>query len=135
MSIFTTLLGTPKIVSSVANTVKDGMSLIDKWGYTTQEKAENATKMMELWIGIQKATAQENSIRSVTRRILAWTILGTFLFLILMACALWKVDPKWAGYIKDIIIEVQLGYLALLVGFFYFGSYAISGHLFSKKKK
>ncbi|MCK4522019.1 MAG: hypothetical protein KAU20_05580 [Nanoarchaeota archaeon] len=134
MGFLTTLLGAPKIVNTVADTVKGGMDFVDKAFYTNQEKAENANKLMEVWVKIQGAIAQENSIRSVTRRLLAWATMGLFLFLVFMACALWKIDPEWAKYIKDTTIEMKLAYLALLVGFFYFGSYALSGHLFPKKK-
>ena len=125
MGFLTGLLGTPKVVDTVANTVKSGMGMLDSAFYTDQEKAANANKIMDNWLDIQKATASENSLRSVTRRILAWCIMGVFLFLILFACAVWKFDPAWAEYTKTTIVDSQVGYLAMIVGFFYFGSYGI----------
>ena len=38
------LFGAPEIVSAVADTVKGGMTMLDKAFYTDQEKAENAMK-------------------------------------------------------------------------------------------
>jgi len=80
---------------------------------------------MNTWLTIQKATANENSIRSVTRRILAWFIMGTFILMVLSACVIWKIDSAWAEYIKTMMVDSQIGYLAMIVGFFYFGSYGI----------
>ena len=126
MSWIKALMGTPKIVSTVADTVKSGVSMLDNAFFTDQEKSAASIKFTELWLAIQKATANENSIKSVTRRILAWGIMGTFLFLILSACAIYKFDPAWAIFIKDSIKDTQLGWLVVAVGVFYFGYYAVS---------
>ena len=116
------VLGNSKAVSMVSDTVKSGMSMLDNAFYTKQEQAADAGKIMSTGLAIQTAIAQENSIRSITRRLLAWSVMGLFLLLILMACIVWKFDPAWATYIKDIIVETRLMYLAMIVGFFYFGS-------------
>jgi len=129
MSIF----GSVKVVDTVADTVKSGIEMLDEAFYTDQEKAADAGKIMDTWLEIQKAIAQENSIRSITRRILAWAVMGLFLILVLAACIIWKFDPAWAEYIKNIIIETQLMYLAMIIGFFYFGSYGLSTLI--KKRK
>ncbi|MBW2645076.1 MAG: hypothetical protein JRE23_02655 [Deltaproteobacteria bacterium] len=125
MGFLTGILGTPKVVDTVADTVKSGMGMLDNAFYTDQEKAKDAGKVMETWLAIQKATANENSVRSITRRILAWIIMGTFVLLVVAACIVWKFDPGWAAYIKDTIVDTKLAYLALIVGFFYFGSYGL----------
>ena len=134
MNWITALLGAPKIVSTVADTVKSGVGMLDNAFYTKQEKAENAIKMQGVWLKIQEVIANENSIRSVTRRILAWGIICLFLFLTLAACAVWKFDPKWAEYHKDTIIETKLAHLAMIVGFFYFCYYGISNIIKTKKE-
>lgn len=129
MGFLTAFLGAPKVVDTVADTVKGGMGMLEKAFYTEQEKAENAGKVMNTWLEIQKATAQENSIRSITRRILAWLVMGLFLFLVLTACVIWKFDAGWSDYILSVISETKLSYLAMIVGFFYFGSYGIGSLL------
>ena len=132
MGFLTTLFGTPKIVNTVADTVKSGVGMLDNAFYTDQEKSEMNLKTGELWLRIQETTAGENSIRSITRRILAWMIMGSFIFLIICGCVIWKFDPEWAEYIKQIVVSSDLGYLALIIGFFYFGSYGLGGMLSRK---
>lgn len=127
------IFGTPKIVGAVADTVKSGMTMWDKSKFTDQEQSEMSLESGKLWLKIQEATANENSIRSITRRVLAWLIMGIFLFLVISACVIWRFNPEWAEYIKNMIIDSQLGWLTMSVGIFYFGSHFISGHL--KKSK
>jgi hypothetical protein len=129
MGLLSTLFGTPKIVDTVADTVKSGVGMLDNAFYTDQEKAADAGKMMDLWLEIQKTTASEYSIRSITRRVLAWIIMGAYVLIVLAACALWKLDAAWAQYILNLLTETNLSYLALIVGFFYFGSYAIGQYM------
>lgn len=133
MSIWS-VLGSSKVVDTVADTVKGGLELTDKAFFTDQEKAEANAKMLDAWIKIQEATASENSIRSITRRILAWTITGSFLFLILAACGLYHFMPAWSEYIRNCIVETDLHWLTLTVAAFYFGTYGI-GNMMGKGKK
>ena len=57
------LIGSPTIVSTVADTVKSGMTMWDNSNFTDQEKAANVLKMTDAWLEIQKATAGENSLK------------------------------------------------------------------------
>lgn len=129
MSILSKFFGTPKLVDTAADAVKTGVGMLDNAFYTDQEKAADAHKMVETWIKIQETTASENSIRSITRRVLAWIIMGAFISLVIFACGAWKIDPAWADYIKQMLVDTSLGYLALIVGFFYFGSYAVGQYV------
>ena len=133
MGILSSIFGTPKVIDTVAETVKSGVGMLDNAFYTEQEKAANNAKMMDLWLEIQKTTASENSIRSITRRYLAWVVMGTYVLIVLMACIVWKLDPAWAEYILSLLTKTNLSYLALIVGFFYFGSYAIGQYVGGKK--
>jgi hypothetical protein len=133
MGILSSIFGTPKVIDAVADTVKSGVGMLDNAFYTEQEKAANNAKMMDLWLEIQKTTASENSIRSITRRYLAWVVMGTYVLIVLMACVVWKSDPAWAEYILSLLTKTNLSYLALIVGFFYFGSYAIGQYIGGKK--
>lgn len=129
MGLLGTLFGTPKVVDTVADTVKSGVGMLDNAFYTDQEKAVDGQKIMDLWLEIQKTTASENSIRSITRRVLAWVIMGTYVLIVLAACVIWKFDSGWAKYILSLLTETNLSYLALIVGFFYFGSYAVGQYI------
>ena len=133
MSWLSVLTGAPKVVDMVSDTVKSGMGMLDNWKFTDEEKAKHGLMMTKAWLEIQKTTASENSIRSVTRRILAWGIIGTFLSLVGFASMIYKWNAGWAVHIKQTIMDTQLGWLVISVGFFYFGYYGASALL--KKKK
>lgn len=132
MSIWS-VLGSSKVVDTVADTVKGGLELTDKAFFTDQEKAEANAKMLDTWIKIQEATASENSIRSITRRVLAWMIMGFFVFCGFASCCLYRVDPGWSAYIMTYVVETDLHWLTLAVGCFYFGTYGI-GNMMGKGK-
>lgn len=129
------LLGTPKVVSTVADTVKSGMGMLDNWKYTDQEKATNALKFADVWLSIQKITANENSIKSVTRRILAWGIIANFLAIINIGVYLiLRGETKKVTALKDFIVETNMGWMALSVVIFYFGYYGVQAIRNSKDK-
>lgn len=134
MSWITTLLGTPKIVSTVAETVKSGVGMLDNAFYTDQEKAANSLKMTDTWLKIQKAIADENSIRSITRRILAWGILVNFLIIIDVGVYLVVAgNTNKVNALKTFIIDTKMGWMALSVVIFYFGYYGIQAIRGTKK--
>lgn len=134
MSWITTLLGTPKIVSTVADTVKSGVGMLDNAFYTDQEKAANSLKMTDIWLKIQKAIADENSIRSITRRILAWGIIVNFLIIIDIGVYLTVTDnTAKVTILKNFILETKMGWMALSVVIFYFGYYGIQAIKGAKK--
>lgn len=134
MGLLSTLFGTPKIVDTVADTVKSGVGMLDNAFYTDQEKAADAGKMMDLWLEIQKTTASENSIRSITRRVIAWGIISAYLLLVLFAVIMWNFDVEYAKFVFS-IIEDKLGWLTIAVGGFYFGGYSIGTYLGKNKNK
>ncbi|GAI69805.1 unnamed protein product, partial [marine sediment metagenome] len=99
------IFGSAKVVNTVADTVKTGVKMLDDAFYTEQERAVQAGKMVDAWIEMQKTIAKENSIQSITRRILAWGVMGSFLFLVLFACFVWRFNEEWAKFIKTTIVE------------------------------
>ena len=96
---------------------------IDAAFFTDEEKSRAALLITEAGIRMVEATQGESTVRSVTRRVLAWMIMGTFLFLVLFAALIWKVDTAWALHVLECV--KALGSLALAVGIFYFGYYGI----------
>ena len=133
MGWWSVLFGTPKVVDTIADTVKSGVGMLDNAFYTDQEKASNALKFSDAWLNIQIATANENSIRSISRRLLAWAIMFVFLLLIISAGAIWKIDPEYSNFILKLISDTELGWLTIGVGAFYFGGYSLGTYLGKKK--
>lgn len=122
---FWNIFGTSRVVDTVADTVKSGVGMLDNAFFTDQEKAAMAQKFTETWLEIQKALASENSVSSITRRILSYLIMGTFLGLVVFACLIWRVDPDWSRYVLQVLKETELGILALAVGTTYFVYYGV----------
>ena len=132
MSFFSTLFSVPKIVDTAAEVVIKGTDMIDKAFYTDQEKAENSNKLMAFWLELQKLIANDTGFSAIARRFVAYMITGVFLFLVVMACAVWKFDKDWSEFILKTIDKTDLGYLMLLVGFFFFGFYAFGKYIQKK---
>jgi uncharacterized protein YjfI (DUF2170 family) len=112
------------VADTAANVVTTGATMIDKAFYTDQEKAENNNKLVEMWLKLQSLIANDTGISAVARRGVAYIIMGTFCFLILFACVIWRFDAKWAEFILKTVVDTDLAYLALTVGFFFYGFYS-----------
>ena len=68
----------------------------------------------------------ENSIRSVTRRILAVGIVGTFLSFLWLAVIFWKWNKAFSDYLLEILkLPVVVNSVTAVV-IFYFGYYGIT---------
>jgi len=136
MSFFTgikAILGTPKILNTVADTVKSGMSMWDKSKFTEQEQSEMSLATGKLWLEIQKATAGENSLKSITRRWLACGIIFNFLVLVNIGVGLILFGKEERVItLQNFVIETKLGWMALSVVIFYFGYYGVQA---IRKKK
>lgn len=117
---FLDIFGTTKAVETVADTVKSGVGMLDNAFFTDQERAVAAQKFTETWLSIQDKIASENSLSSITRRILAYMIMSTFLGLVVFACMIWKYDSAWSAYVLKVLAETQIGVLAVAVGATYF---------------
>ena len=129
MSFFTgikAILGTPKVLNTVADTVKSGMSLWDKSKFTEQEQSEMNLEAGKLWLRVQEVTANENSIRSITRRWLACGILFNFLSIVNTGVYLLLAGKaELVVALQNFVIETKLGWMALSVVVFYFGYYGM----------
>lgn len=138
MNIFAgikTILGTPKIVSAVANTVKTGMAMWDKSKFTEQEQSEMSLETGKLWLRIQEATANENTTKSITRRWLACTVLFNFLSVVNIGVfLLLRGSVEKVVALKEFIVATNLGWMALTVVIFYFGYYGVQNIRGIKKK-
>ena len=129
-----------KTATETAKNVVDGaIAGIDKAFYTPEEKADNMVKRMELfqqgysiWLEAQKVLVNETTPRSITRRVLAILILASFLVLVLAAGVAFIFVPLWAEWL--IKCSGYLKGLAMTVGVFYFGYYAVDNIVSAVKK-
>jgi len=121
---FMSLFGTKKIVENVSDAVSGAVGkggLIDNAFFTDQEKAQVGLEAGRLWLDVQKVLATENSIRSITRRAIAWAIVGEFLLLLntgVVLLVLGKRDLVVA--IKEFAIAMKFDWMAVtVIGFFF----------------
>ena len=126
------LFSTPKAVDTASNVVNGAVKGIDALFFTKEEKAHFSQQTMETWLKMQTVTANENSIRSITRRKLAVGFCQVFLFFLIVGGVLYLYRPDWGLHFLG--LAKQLSPSTLLILGFYFGYYAVS-NIVSKVKK
>ena len=129
-NLFNAKESTEKVLSIAEKTTSGVVAGIDALFFTDEEKSHASQKAIETYIELMKTTANENSTRSMTRRILAIMVMGTFLLFLIAGAIIWRFNTEWAMYVLG--NAKTLSNLALAVGVFYFGPYQI-GKAFSKK--
>lgn len=132
-SVFSIFSSSGKAVDTVSDVVTKSTEGIikglDNMKFTDQERAAIAKdiyeKYMAMWIELQKTMANEGTATALSRRILAFMIMGVFLALIIFACAIWHHDPKWAEFVTAEGVG-RLEFLAGGVGLTYFVYYGVT---------
>ena len=95
---------------------------IDNKTYTEEEKAKDLSAAARTHLELIKATANENSARSVTRRVLAWSVTGFILSW--ASVAMGFAIAKEMETVKNIIEVAKafwLGEAFVSIMVFYFG--------------
>jgi hypothetical protein len=140
MSFFTTLFSTKKVIDAIpdtANKVVDGVTAgLDKMFFTDEEKSDASQHAMDSIYGFIKATMEESSIRSITRRVLAVLTMSGFLFLLIFGAIVYCISAEWAAFVLS--CASTLSNLVLAVSVFYFGPYQVGGmitNIIESKKK
>ena len=104
-----------------AMTVARGVgNFIDEQNYTEEEKVVANAENLKTTLEAVKATRDENSTRSITRRVLAWMIMGSLVLAFWIAVIIKYVfegDPKPMINLVDAFMIAEL---SLAVGTFYF---------------
>lgn len=117
MSFFDWFRAGPQAAEKVLDA---GIKGIDALVYTDEEKAGARQKLLDQWIELQKHLGQETTVRSITRRVIAFASTGAYILLILVAAIAY---PWWTDYAKFLIdlAEGKFGWIVLTVVGFYFG--------------
>ena len=135
MAWWNVLTSSKKVVDTAADLIKDGASGIDMLFFTDEEKSQASAKIMDQVIAINRATADENSVRSKTRRMLAIVIIGNYLALINIGVLLNVLDETdKAKFVFD-VANTTLASHVLAVVIFYFGYYGVKAVVKSIKEK
>ena len=123
-----------KLGSKNVDKIVDGaVKGVDKLFFTNEEKAEFNKSMADAVVEYAQSTMGENTIRSITRRFVAFAIMGTYLLLILSAGAVYLVDENYSTFLFDLAKSQDS--LAIMVAVFYFGGYYANKFIGSNRKK
>lgn len=109
--------------SDAAAKVLDGaVRGLDALVYTDEEKAEMRKKLGDQWVEVNKILTEETTVRSVTRRIMAVSIVFPFVGLITAAAIAWPFNQEYSKFLLG-LADGNFGFMALGVAAFYFGPY------------
>lgn len=116
------------VVEAVSSSVKGVGTWIDEQQFTEEEQAVHKAKLVDQHLEFLKVAYDQNSIRSVTRRIMAWAIVFNILALAnLSAYYAVSGDTTAVDAIVNIVRSFWLGESFLAVIGFYFGIQFLRG--------
>jgi len=127
-----TSLFSSKAGNLIDDSVRGVGSWIDEQQFTDEEKSVANQKMLNFRMDVLTKTADESTIRSISRRILAWSVTGVFLTLIMLSAAGTILGMSWAEGIFLIAQSIYTSFLAVMS--FYFVS-QIGNSWIEKAKK
>lgn len=95
--------------------------------YTEEEKAEVAAKKRELWWKFMEMSRNETSIKSVTRRILAFMVFLHWFAFLDVSLALYLMGHEQQA--KDVFaMATDMYWIVFSVAAFYFGAHLLGTH-------
>jgi len=125
MGFFTALLGggavVEKTIDIAGSTIKGVGQYIDDAKFTPEERSIAQQKAVETYLEWIKLTSTENSLWRVTRRWLAWAIVGEVVLLVNVSVALAVLEKDHAiEHIVQIANALWLGegFTAVLLAYF-----------------
>lgn len=133
LKIGTRLIGGSKL--DINETAKKITNMVDESKLTKEEQIKYNIQIADKTAEFYASTLQENTLRSKTRRFMAYSIVIFFMSLVITAIifkAQYKTDI--ADYIFKQINELKIDTAFITVVFFFFGSY-LAGSIIDKTKK
>jgi len=107
-----------KAVNLADDSVRGVGNWIDNMQFTEQEKSQANQRLLDFRLNVLEQTADESSVRSISRRILAWMITGTFLTLILLSALGAILGLAWAESVFKIAQSIYEAFLAVISFYF-----------------
>lgn len=106
----------------------------DKLAFSKQERANFNAKAADKLAEFVGSSLSENTIRSKTRRHIAFVVVYAFILLVLFAIVLSFFDQTKSDFVFQVIKDssIQTGFIMVLA--FFFGGYYMKGISLNKKK-
>lgn len=134
--MFWDIFSSEKTVDKAVNLVDDSIRGIGNWidgqQFTEQERSEATQKVLDFRLKVLEKTNDESSARSISRRILAWLVCGTFIFLLLLSVVVYPINKDWSTFAFSVAGVLAQGN-ALVLGFYFVGQ--IGNSWIEKAKK
>lgn len=96
---------------------------VDALAFTPEERAEFNIKLADKLAAYVEGTMNENSIRSKTRRMISFIIIGAFLILVFLAVVLSIFAPENAQFVTELSSNSVMTTAFIMVLAFFFGGY------------
>ena len=118
------LFGSSENTTTVVETAAKGIyNGLDALFFTAEEKAQYRQEQSKLVLEFAKVAYDQNSIRSITRRWLAFMVVGPTMLFALIGAAMFLIDPTYANFLLDMAGKFIPWAGGVLV--FYFGPHLI----------
>lgn len=136
MSLFGKLLGSDKALDIAKEGVKGSIELVDDAFFTDEERIVAKHNAMRNWIELQRIIGQESSPTSLSRRVIAWAVIGpcVFTFLIGVLCILVGREDVLIP-LSQWVIAMNMGWAFVTVIAFYFGAHIVKAAMGGKEKE
>lgn len=105
---------------------------IDERDFTDEERSEAEQKMLEFRLNVLERTSSESSARSISRRILAWSVTYVFLGLLLLATLGFILKATWATQVLSVAKLLNNAFWTIIG--FYFVAHIGNGWIEKMKK-
>lgn len=129
----------PKTIDDVMDK-EDGLlvkagGFINDLHYSDAEKAKDFQKLAQSYNDYVKATLEENTERSITRRGLALRWITAQLALIFISVGMYKWDKEFAEFVWNVATSNVMSFGTIGILAFFFGSHMISSHFGARRKE
>ncbi len=132
MGWLTGIFSSEKVVDLVDDSVRGVGTWINDMNFTEQEQSKANQQLLSFRLNVLEKTADESTARSISRRILAWAVAGTFLTLILISAIGAILGMAWAQSVFLIAKSIYSSFLAVM-SFYFVGN--IGNSWIEKSKK
>jgi len=125
MNWLTAIFSSKRIVQQAVELADDSIRGIGRWideqQLTDEERVQYRLKRLEMYEKFLARAVEESTARTVTRRVLAVSIIGVYLILLIAGAVLGLADPSIAKWLIEWTSALQFHLLTLGVASFYFG--------------
>jgi hypothetical protein len=131
--LFSSAKTVDKAVDLIDSTVRGVGTWIDERDFTAEERSEAQQKMLEFKLTVLERTSTESSARSISRRILAWSVTYVFLGLLLLATLGFILKATWAAQVLSVAKLLNNAFWTIIG--FYFVAHIGNGWIEKMKKE